>query len=192
MWVSSSFDRINSVFHFVSCFHPRKTIPTPPHSLEKEKKKKAAFKFHTDKLRYSSNDPKFILGDTVFVFQWNKPQLTWSFVYLYRSCNIAFVDALWKLEILGLTCTRLFALCILWWIALSLSNFLVRPEWCSCITWLLRLFQHKTFSSFRNHPTIIPENKTKGLILKYKHKILEKEFLAVILIPFNNKLIGWR
>lgn len=82
----------------------------------------------------------------------------------------------------------LFALCD----ELSLSNFLVRPEWCSCITWLLRLFQHKTFSSFRNHPTIIPENKTKGLILKYKHKILEKEFLAVILIPFNNKLIGWR
>ena len=55
-----------------------------------------------------------------------------------------------------------------------------------------RLFQHKTFSSFRNHPTIIPENKTKGLILKYKHKILDKEFLAVILIRFNNKLIGWR
>lgn len=40
MWVSSSFDRINSVFHFVSCFHPRKTIPTPPHSLVKKKKRK--------------------------------------------------------------------------------------------------------------------------------------------------------
>ena len=190
MWVSSSFDRINSVFHFVSCFHPRKTIPTPPHSLEKEKKRKQLSSSIRTNLDIRAMTPSLSqailsscfsetnhsLRDRLFIYIVVVISLSWM---LYRN---------WKSLAWLAPDYLLFALCD----ELSLSNFLVRPEWCSCITWLLRLFQHKTFSSFRNHPTIIPEKKTKGLILKYKHKILDREFLAVILTRFNNKLIGWR